>query len=356
MNFKKMVMPLVLCAMFFSSYAQDNWRYVSKENISFKMPDNWRMVNTSKVGGAVKIMITDSLQTQFVEFRCEKTNINLKVRATDLAAERSSQPNFDYMQIDKVKKSSFKNREAQQLNYTNTYLNDVFKGTVYTFVNEGYTYSVEYYGDDKPQTQQFLLSIANTFNVNPADKKENINDMDKDFTSAQWSKQEVDRSAEIAAAEAEKAAKKAEADRLKAKEKEMQAKKQAEKQAADQQKKLEKQQKKIESQQKKLEQKQKAAEKAKQKREKEQAKAEKKRIEKENKVAKMKSRLKTIDKDLNSIADKQLKYSQQYGQAQTAGDVKKTEKIQKEQTKLSEKVTKLNKEKEELNKKLSKIQ
>lgn len=333
--------------------AQQQWKYVSRENIGFKMPENWRMLNAAKPQGDMTVTIEGPDSKSFVEIKCERYKINLKVRANDVAALRSGQPTFEYMEIDKVKATQFNGFDAQVLNYTNTYLNDVYKGFIYAFVKEGYTYTVESYGEDNPQTQNFLRQIISTVNVNSADKKENIKDQAEEFVPQGWAKEEIDNSAEIAAKEAEIVAAKAAKEAAKAKAKEEKAQQKAQKQAEKEQKDLAKKQAEFDKQQKKLEKQQIQADKARAKAEKRAAKAERKLFEKENKLKELTNRQKAIDKELNKIAKEQLKLNEDYGKAQLKDDQKKMEKIQKQQSKLANKVTSLNKERDGITKKLS---
>ncbi len=352
-NFFVLVVSLILMGITLN--AQGKWKYIDNENINFKMPDEWKIINSSKPKGPMNIKMYDPNGTQFVEIRSERSKINLKTRANDIATLRSQQQYFEYMQIDKVKSAKFNGHEAQLLSYTNTHMNEVYKGSIYSFVKEGYTYTVECYGEDKPETQKFLQKIAATINVNSADKKANITDKTKDYTEQGWATQEIDNSAEIAEKEAKKAEERAAKEAEKIKEKQQKAQDKAQKAVEKQQKKLEKQQKELEKQQKELEKKQEKAQKAKEKAEKKAEKAEKKRIEKENQIKKLQNQQQDIDKELNKIASEQSKLGEEYGSAQLKNDQKKMEKIQKKQTKLADKVVKLNKERDSIIKKLSKF-
>ncbi|MBR1627448.1 MAG: hypothetical protein IJ681_09945, partial [Bacteroidales bacterium] len=115
---KSLLLSFILSVLLsVSIQAQDNWRYVSSENVNLKLPENWMMLNSSKPKGPVCIKAYDPDSKQFVEIRGERSKINLKTRVNDIATLRSSQQNFEYMQIDKVKKATFNNQDAQLLNY-----------------------------------------------------------------------------------------------------------------------------------------------------------------------------------------------------------------------------------------------
>ncbi len=346
---------LFIIVFSFSIHAQNEWRYINKENINFKMPENWKMINSSKPHGDIYIKIYDPNSAQFVEIRGINSKINLKVRVNDIATIRSNQQYFEYMQIDKVQKSTFNNFDAQLLNYTNTFLNDVYKGSIYSFVKEGYTYSVEYYGEDLPKTQSFLNNIASTVNINSADKKENITKKSETYIENNWSTMEIDNSAELAAMEEARLLKIAQKEEQKALKKERKELEKQEKQERKQEKELEKQQKLWDKQQAKAEKQAEALANKQAKAEQKALKAEQKRIEKENSLPRLRKRNKNIDKELNKIANRQLKLSEQYGKVQMIGDEKKMEKIQKEQSKLSDRVNKLTQEKYEIEEKLSKF-
>ncbi len=350
---KRVILTVVALFMAVGAYCQDTWQYISKENIAFKMPENWKMINTSKPMGAMCVKIFDPNSAQFVEIRAERVKINLKVRANDIATMRSQQKNFDYMQIDKIQASKFNGHEAQELNYTNTYLNDVYCGSIYSFVKEGYTYTVEYYGENNPATQKFLKQIASTININSADKKENMPTLEqKNYTQKRWANQEIDRSAEIAAQEAAKAQAQAEKEALKAREKAEKEAAKAEAQAEKDAQKAMKAQMKADKLSAKAERKAIKKELAQQKK---LAKAEiaaKKKFEKENNVQKLQSTKKSLEKELTSLASEQLKLQNEYGELQLKNEVKKMEKIQAKQTKLSDKVIKLSKERDAISSRL----
>lgn len=353
---KSSFLILIISLLFaFIGQSQTNWRYINKENISFKMPENWQMINSSKKRGETNILINDPNSEKFVEIKSVPNKINLKDRATDVAELRSHKANFDYMQIDKVKKDKFNGLGAQHLIYTNTVLNEVSKGNIYAFVKEGYTYTVEYYGADNKQEQEFLQQIVSTINVNSADKKENITDESKTYVSNNWANQEVDRSAEIAAQAEKEAIERANKEALEARKNEQKEQIKAEKRVAKEAQKLKEQQEKLKKQQEKLEKKEQEAKEAKKKAEKKAALAEKKRIEKENKIKELRSRQKDIEKELNSIASDQIKLSKEYGKLQQKNETKKMEKVQNKIAKLTEKTNKLSKERDQITKTLSKF-
>lgn len=344
---------ILVSLLHFSVKAQDNWRYINSENINFKSPENWHIINSSKPKGAIRIKTYDPNSKQFVEIRGERIKINLKTRVNDIALARSKHENFEYMQIDNIQNVKFNDYQAELLNYTNIFLNDVYKGRIYSFIKEGYTYTVEFYGEDLPQIQNFLQQIVSSININSADKKENINNKEKQFVEDNWATMEIDNSAEILAKESAKAEELSRKETIKSIVKEKKVKEKVQQEIEKQQKRLEKEQEKWKKQQKKLEEKQQKLEKKLVEKEKQFIKTEKRRIEKENRIPELKNRNKKIEKQINDITEQQLRLGKEYGSAQLKNDQKKMGKIQKKQMKLMDEVTKLSKERSDIIKKLN---
>ena len=92
------------------------------------------------------------------------------------------------MQIDEIQNAKLKKINTKLLTYTNTYLNDVSKGGIYAFVSEGYTYTLEYFGEDNPKTKKDLKKIVSSFSVSSPDKTRNIVDLEEDYQDKEWKK------------------------------------------------------------------------------------------------------------------------------------------------------------------------
>ena len=341
----------------FGAYCQTtNWRYISKENVALKIPEGWKIKTAAKPKGNITMTAKSEDGKCFVEIKGIRVKVNLSNRATDIAALRSQKDNFQYMQIDKANKTKFKNFDAQLLNYTNTFENDVYKGVIYAFVNEGYTYTIEYYGEDNPETIAFLNEIVNTVNVNATeDKTENIKSQEKKFDADNWHKEEIDVDAIKAEQEAEKARLQAEKELQRAQQKEAKKQEEAQKELEKQQKQAAKAAAKEQAQRIKAEKAQLKAEEAAKKAEQKREKAEKERRRKELNIDGLQARSKTIEKELNKIADKQLKLNEDYGKAQQKEDTQQMEKIKSQQDTLLKKIKNLNEEKSDIDKQLSKF-
>lgn len=353
------VILLIVFTLFgFRAYSQqESWFYVSKENIAMKIPRTWKVNTFAKPQGQVKIRAKSTTGEEFVEVIAVRVKINLSNRVTDIATERSQRETFQYMQIDQSIKTRFQGYDAQLLLYTNTFLNEVYKGGVYGFVNEGYTYTVEFYGKDEPQTKALLEQIIHTINVNATeDKVENIKSQEKNFDQKNWQTEEVDLDALRAEKERQKALQAAQEELLK-------AKKQAEKDSIEAQRQLEKQQKleakELEKQEKqrlkdlkKQQTLQAKQEKAKWKK----TKQEKASLYKELGTEKLIKRKQAIDKQLNDISSQQLELNKQYGKAQKEENTKKIDKIKSQQSSLLQSIEDLSQEKNSIIKQLDDIE
>ena len=175
---------LVLSVLFFSftTMAQKNWTEYKVENVSIKAPEGWQAkISENQPGGAYSMTIKKANTECFVELTCLKRIMTPNTRMQDIATMRSQQANFEYMQIDKTESTKFQKNNARLLSYTNTYRNDVCKGGIYCFNAEGFTYTIEYFGEDNPEVRKMLDKIVNTFKYTSPDKERNIVEQEKDY-------------------------------------------------------------------------------------------------------------------------------------------------------------------------------
>ncbi|MBQ4420140.1 MAG: hypothetical protein II878_01180 [Bacteroidales bacterium] len=157
-------------------------------NVSIKVSSDWTTQKQVQKNGDFRLTCTKDNSNTFVEITCKKRVIDPVVRANDIASERSMQKHFEYMQIDEIQNAKLKKTDAKLLTYTNTYLNDVSKGGIYAFISEGYTYTLEYFGEDNPKTKKELKKIVNSFSISSPDKTRNIVDLAEDYQDKDWKK------------------------------------------------------------------------------------------------------------------------------------------------------------------------
>lgn len=157
-------------------------------NVSIKISSDWTTQKQIQKNGDFRLTCTKDNSNAFVEITCKKRVIDPVVRANDIASERSMQKHFEYMQIDEIQNAKLKKTDAKLLTYTNTYLNDVSKGGIYAFISEGYTYTLEYFGEDNPKTKKELKKVVNSFSVSSPDKTRNIVDLAEDYQDKDWKK------------------------------------------------------------------------------------------------------------------------------------------------------------------------
>lgn len=179
---------LMFCIM--NVNAQKNYHFIPVRNVSIKIPDGWMATVLNKDRGDFSIYAKDSNSKKFVSITCKTQVIEPKIRVNEVATIRSQKQNFDYMQIDKVSQNKFHGNDCQLLQYSNTYLNDTYKGGVYGFVKEGYTYSVEFYGEDMPKDRETINKILSTIVILSPDKQENIIEQEKSYIPENWNKVE----------------------------------------------------------------------------------------------------------------------------------------------------------------------
>lgn len=157
-------------------------------NVSIKISSDWTTQKQIQKNGDFRLTCTKDNSNAFVEITCTRRVIDPIVRANDIASERSMQKHFEYMQIDEIQNAKLKKINAKLLTYTNTYLNDVSKGGIYAFVSEGYTYTLEYFGEDNPKTKKDLKKIVSSFSVSSPDKTRNIVDLEEVYQDKEWKK------------------------------------------------------------------------------------------------------------------------------------------------------------------------
>ncbi len=175
---------MVLCS--FSLFANKEKRTIDMQNVSIDIFEDWTTQKRTDKNGDFVLTCTKDNSISFVEITCKKRVINLNTRLNEIASERSLQKNFDYMQIDEITPVTFKKNKASLLTYTNTYLNEVSKGGMYAFIFEGYTYAIEYFGEDNLATRKELEKVVNSFKISSAEKTKNIIETEQEYQQQEW--------------------------------------------------------------------------------------------------------------------------------------------------------------------------
>ena len=170
------------------AFAGNDITEIVLNNVSIKVSSDWTTQKQIQKNGDFRLTCTKDNSNAFVEITCKKRVIDPVVRANDIASERSMQKHFEYMQIDEIQNAKLKKTDTKLLTYTNTYLNDVSKGGIYAFISEGYTYTLEYFGEDNPKTKKELKRVVNSFSVSSPDKTRNIVDLAEDYQDKDWKK------------------------------------------------------------------------------------------------------------------------------------------------------------------------
>lgn len=170
------------------AFASNDITEIVLNNVSIKVSSDWTTQKQIQKNGDFRLTCTKDNSNAFVEITCKKRVIDPVVRANDIASERSMQKHFEYMQIDEIQNAKLKKTDTKLLTYTNTYLNDVSKGGIYAFISEGYTYTLEYFGEDNPKTKKELKKVVNSFSVSSPDKTRNIVDLAEDYQDKDWKK------------------------------------------------------------------------------------------------------------------------------------------------------------------------
>lgn len=194
---------------------------ITEENITFGIPHGWLASKTGKKLGDFGIRAVEENGIKFIEINCTKRVIEPITRLTTIASKRSEREGFEYMLIDQVKEVKFDNKKAKLLSFTNTHLTEASIGGIYGLIDEGYTYTIEFYSEDNPEANALMKEILKSINIAKPITEPNIIIMEDDFTPKDWYESEaMKEEAEKAKADSEKAKadkEKAKADKEKAK-------------------------------------------------------------------------------------------------------------------------------------------
>lgn len=219
---------------------------ITEENVTFGIPNGWIASKTGKKLGDFGIRAKEENGIKFIEINCTKRVIEPVTRLTSIASKRSEKEGFEYMLIDQVKDVKFDNKKAKLLSFTNTHLTEASIGGVYGLVDEGYTYTIEFYSEDNPEANALIKEILKSINIEKPLTEPNIVIMEDDFTPTDWYESEAMK----------QEAQKAKEDEEKAHAEKQKAKLEKEKAKADKQKaKIEKKKAKVEKTDKKAEKK-----------------------------------------------------------------------------------------------------
>ncbi len=281
-----------------SVFAQGASHSLTRENISLDMPEGWLATKLGKKFGNYGIRIQKQGDVAFVEINCIRRSVEPVSRITTLASERSNKPSFEYMQIDEVSDARLGKLKAKHLLFTNTYLTESYRGGVYGLVDNGYTYTIEYYGADTPEQRAEIDRVIRSIKIDKPLAEDNMVKKAEDFVPKDWNvveEEEVQTEETSAAQPQEKAEVKKEKRKLSKEEKKL------EKEKA---KRLKEETKKVEAKKKELEKKKKKQEKELKKQQKEKLKAQKEAEKRRKKAMKAKKDDSEIKEALKKEAQK----------------------------------------------------
>jgi hypothetical protein len=234
----------------FNLFSQGNMHSLTRENISLNMPDGWLATKLGKKFGDFGIKLSKQNDVAFVEINCTRRVLDPTGKITTLASERSNKETFAYMQIDEVQDSKLSGLKAKRLVYTNTYLIDTYRGGIYGLVDNGYTYTIEYYGADTPEQRSEIEKILSSIKIDKPFAQDNIVEISDGFVPSDWNVVPEEETEEQKAEAQKKIEKKSvkEAKKLSKEEKKL---------AKEQEKRLKEETKKVEKKKKDLEKKKK---------------------------------------------------------------------------------------------------
>lgn len=267
-------------------FSQSGRHSLTRENISLVLPDDWLATKLGKKMGDFGLRLTKRNNVAFMEINCTRRVSDLTSKITTLASERSNKETFDYMQIDDVRNAKLGKMNAELLVYTNTYLTDSYRGGIYGLVDNGYTYTIEFYGADTPEGRAEIENILKSIKIDQPLKEDNMVVLEESFVPKDWNIAEENES-DTAVSDNDKTKK----EKVKTPERKL----------SKEEKKLEKEkEKRLKEETKKVEQKKKELEKKK----KQKAKDDKRAAEKKKKAMKAKKDDSEVKEALRKVGNK----------------------------------------------------
>ena len=183
----------VLMSFGFELSAQEGTHSLTRENISMVVPNDWLAIRTGKKFGDFGLKIQKQNSVAFVEVNCIRRKTDPVSKATTLASERSNKETFAYMQIDAVQDAKLDKKNAKHLVYTNAYLTDTYRGGIYALVDNGYTYTIEYYGADTPAGRKEIEQILSSIKIEKPLAQDNIVKIEQDFVPSDWKEAPIEQ-------------------------------------------------------------------------------------------------------------------------------------------------------------------
>lgn len=196
----KKIFITFLCCLFcfsFEIFAQKTeLNKITEENITFSIPNGWIATKTGKKLGDFGVRAKEKDGIKFIEINCTKRVIEPVTRLTTIASKRSEREGFEYMLIDQVKDVKFNKKKAKLLSFTNTHLTEASIGGIYGLVDEGYTYTIEFYSEDNPEANALMKEILKSINIESPLTEPNIVVLEENFTPEDWYEYEEEKAVE----------------------------------------------------------------------------------------------------------------------------------------------------------------
>lgn len=238
-----------VCMSFgFELSAQEGTHSLTRENISMVVPNDWLAIRTGKKFGDFGMKIQKQNSVAFVEVNCIRRKTDPVSKATTLASERSNKETFAYMQIDAVQDAKLDKKNAKHLVYTNAYLTDTYRGGIYALVDNGYTYTIEYYGADTPSGRKEIEQILSSIKIEKPLAQDNIVKIEEEFVPSDWKEAPIEQTEQPVQDNVSSKEKKAKTEKVK-------LSKEEKKQLKEQKKRLKEETKKVEAKKKALDKK-----------------------------------------------------------------------------------------------------
>ena len=175
------VFIIIICLSANTVFSQNKRLKVEIENIGLRAPEDWLVKKTEKKMYGFKIVLYNEKNENHVTLNCIKQAMNLEAAIINEASEKSLKPKFEYMLIEKVKDGKAGKYKGKFVEYTNSFLMDYFRGGFYGIEDNGYTYVIDYYSDDTPESRKQVQNILNSLVILKPESRPNFFEVEKEY-------------------------------------------------------------------------------------------------------------------------------------------------------------------------------
>ncbi|MDR0971777.1 MAG: hypothetical protein LBM25_05285 [Bacteroidales bacterium] len=156
-------------------------RQISIYNISLNIPENYLVQEDKEEYYGYTIRLNNPKNENHLVINCIYKAMDVQSAIISASSKKSLLRGFEYMIIEKVISKRFNTYNAQFVEYTNSPIRDYFRGGFYGFIDNGYTYVIDYYCADTPEDRKEVEAILKSIKVEKPKAKENFIEIEKQY-------------------------------------------------------------------------------------------------------------------------------------------------------------------------------